>query len=352
MTAIRRMEKMRIGYSPYSTDLSKPGDRRRFPHYALRRGLEFELIDPTARYDLVVLSARSDIARWANAPRSTRIVYDLIDSYLAIPQSDLKARMRGISKYVIGELDRPVWSYRQAIEKVAQRADAVVCSTVEQQVMLEKFCPNVHVILDFHTEIAGTHKVHYTSSRPFRLVWEGLPQNLRGFRHIADVLCRVSRDHPLTLRFVTDPHYFEFLDRVWKRSSQRLARQLFEASEVHTWTPPTLVAVATSSDLAVIPLDLTDPFAAGKPENKLLVFWRLGVPALVSATPAHVRAMEAAGLDLAVADPDAWETKLRQLIDDETARRLAGERGAQYEDAVAGDASLVAKWDAVVESLW
>lgn len=343
---------MRIGYSPYSADLTKPGDRRRFPHYARSRGLAFELADPTAQYDLVVLSARSDIVRWANASRSTRVVYDLIDSYLAIPPNDLKARMRGVSKYMIGELHRPVWSYRQAIEEMARRADAVVCSTMEQRRMLEHFCPNVHDILDFHTEIAGTRKTHYESSRPFRLVWEGLPQNLHGFRHIADALARVSRDHPLTVRVVTDPHYFEFLDRVWKRSTHRLVSQLFEESEIHAWTPATLVTVATSSDLAVIPLDLSDPFAAGKPENKLLVFWRLGVPALVSATPAHVRAMEAAGLDLAVAEPDAWENRLRDLIADETARRRAAEQGAQYAAAEASDASLAAKWDAVVESLW
>ena len=217
--------------------------------------------------------------------------------------------------------------------------------------MLEKFCPNVHIILDFHTEFLGNRKVHYESSRPFRLVWEGLPQNLHGFRDIADVLSRVSRDHPLALRLVTDPHYFEFLDRVWKRSSHRLIRQLFEGSEIHVWSPATLVAVATTSDLAVIPLDLNDPFATGKPENKLLVFWRLGVPALVSATPAHVRAMQAAGLDLAVVDANAWETQLRHLITDEAARRRGGEGGAQYAATEASDASLIAKWDAVVESL-
>lgn len=343
---------MRIGYSPYSASLTKPGDRRRFPHYARSRGLDFELADPTADYDLVVLSARSDIVRWANIARPTRVVYDLIDSYLAIPQTELKARLRGVSKYMIGELDRPVWSYRHAIEAMARRADAVVCSTVEQRRMLEQFCPNVHDILDFHTEIAGTRKAQYESSQPFRLVWEGLPQNLHGFRHIADALARVARDHPLTLRVVTDPYYFEFLDRVWKRSTHRLVRQLFEESELRPWTPETLVTVATNSDLAVIPLDLSDPFAAGKPENKLLVFWRLGVPALVSATPAHVRAMGAAGLDLAVAGPDAWETRLRHLIADETARQHAAEQGEQYVASEASEASLTAKWDAVVESLW
>lgn len=352
MSALQSLSNLRIGYSAYSADLSRPGDRRRFPHYAQCRGVSIELADPAESYDMVVLSARSDLTHWADSPASTRIVYDLVDSYLAIPESDLKARLRGLSKYAIGELSQPVWSYRRTIERIARRADAVVCSTIEQKQMLEEFCPNVHVILDFHTELAGPRKERYESSRPFRLVWEGLPKNLHGFRAIAEVLDRVSRDHPLALHLVTNSHYFEFLDQVWRRSSRRLARRAFESSEIHAWNPKTLISVATRSDLAVIPLDLDDPFAAGKPENKLFTFWRLGVPALVSATPAHQRAMDATGLDMAVEHPEEWETRLRLLIADEPTRRRAGQLGARYASAQAGEAPLIEKWDAVVDSLW
>ena len=352
MSDHRRLGSLRIGYSAYSADQSKPGDRRRFPHYAKCRGISIELADPAETYDMVVLSARSDLTHWADSPDSTRIVYDLIDSYLAIPESDFKARLRGLSKYAIGELSQPAWSYRRTIEKMARRADAVVCSTLEQKQMLEEFCPNVHVILDFHTELAGPRKDHYESSQPFRLVWEGLPKNLHGFRDITEVLERVSREHPLALHLVTDLHYFEFLDQLWKRSSRRLASRILESSKIHTWNPKTLVSVATSSDLAVIPLDLNDPFAAGKPENKLFLFWRLGVPALVSATPAHRRAMDAAGLDMAVAHPEEWEARLRLLITQESTRRRAGRLGAGYAEGEAGEAPLIEKWDAVVKSLW
>lgn len=342
---------MRIGYSPYSPDLQQPGDRRRFPHYARRKGLEFELADPSKSYDLVVLSARSDLVHWTDRPPPTRIVFDLIDSYLAIPESDLKARFRGLSKYAIRELSGPVWSYRRALEEMAQRADAVVCSTTEQQRLLTAFCPNVHVILDFHTELGSARKEHYEKSQPFRLVWEGLPQNLLGFREIAAVLRRIGEEHPLSLHLVTDSDYFAYMNRVWRRSSKKLAEDIFEPSYIHEWSPETLVEVAIRSDLAVIPLDLDDPLAAGKPENKLLLFWRLGVPALVSATPAHVRAMDAAGLDFACRDPAEWESLLLSLIEDESARRRSAELGAEHALATASEASLIEKWDAVLESV-
>src|SRR3989442_5758220 len=82
---------LRIGYVPYSPDLTQPGDRRRFCHYAAKRKLRFEIARPEERYDLVVLSSRGDLSVWADyRPGQAWIVYDLIDSYLAIPDSDLK----------------------------------------------------------------------------------------------------------------------------------------------------------------------------------------------------------------------------------------------------------------------
>jgi len=346
------MSGMRIGYVPYSSDLVKPGDRRRFPHYARSRGLAFELADPSESYDLVVLSARSDLVRWARCPPSTRLVYDLIDSYLAIPDNDLKARFRGLSKFSIGELSRPVRSYRRAIEEMARRADAVVCSTVEQKAMLQRFCPNVHVILDFHSELGSSHKQSYEQVEPFRLVWEGLPQNLSGFKDIARVLRSVATDHPLTIHLVTDRCYFAYLDRFWRQSTKKLAEEILGSVVIHEWSPRKLVEVATVSDLAVIPLDLNDPLASGKPENKVLIFWRMGVPVVASATPAHRRVMRAVGLDTACADSEEWEFWLRRLIEDEAERQRGGELGRVYANAIFDEASLLERWDAVMESLW
>ena len=50
------LKRLRYGYVPYSSSLEMPGDRRRFVHYARRRGLDFEIADPSRAYDAVVLS--------------------------------------------------------------------------------------------------------------------------------------------------------------------------------------------------------------------------------------------------------------------------------------------------------
>src|ERR687885_693894 len=98
------LDGLRVGYAPLSPSLEQPGDRRRFVYYAQRRGVDFELADPAEDYDVVVVSQRADIVRWAEHRGRARLVYDLIDAYLAGPAGDWKSRGRGLAKFAIGEI--------------------------------------------------------------------------------------------------------------------------------------------------------------------------------------------------------------------------------------------------------
>ena len=56
------LTKLRIGYVPYSQSFEKPGDKRRFVHYAKSRNIPFEIVDPKKSYDLIVLSQVADLS--------------------------------------------------------------------------------------------------------------------------------------------------------------------------------------------------------------------------------------------------------------------------------------------------
>ncbi|MDP8908042.1 MAG: hypothetical protein M3N47_02770, partial [Chloroflexota bacterium] len=181
-----RLKEARIGYAPYSPSLAVPGDRRRFCFYANARRLAFDVMrDPSLRPDLAVVSSTADITKWAQADRSTTIVYDLVDSYLALPRRSPKSLGRGVAKRLSGETSRLAWDYRKAIARMCSRADAIVCSTEEQRQMILGYCDNVHVILDHHGPEAKRRKENFDAHRPFRLVWEGLPYTLPAFRELA-----------------------------------------------------------------------------------------------------------------------------------------------------------------------
>jgi glycosyltransferase involved in cell wall biosynthesis len=340
----------RIGYFPYSASLSAPGDRRRFVAYARARGLPFEIAHPEEQYDVVVLSGLSDLTVWPDY-RYGKVVFDLINSYLAVPRSDFKQMFRGLFKYMNGAHRRLRVDYKGAIASMCRRADAVVCTTEEQKQQIAAYCHNVHIVLDAHSSEIRATKQDYKTGGVFRIAWEGLPINVVQLRQIKDVLRELSSRHRLQLDVVTDlemPRYFGQLGRV---ATADVVRRIFSDAVVHPWHEETYAAVICQCDLAVIPIDLGDPFASGKPENKLLLLWRMGMPVVASATPAYRRSMINAGLNLTCASPKNWLTVLEALIGDENLRREAGLRGKAYVDANFSEAQVLAAWDSVFSSI-
>lgn len=342
---------LKIGYVPLSGDFQAPGDRRRFCHYAAKKGLRFEVADPECRYDVVVLTQRADLSVWAECPSSSgKIVYDFIDSYLAVPPWDWRGMLRGTAKFIKGESTRWRPNHRQTLEAMCRRADAVICSTEEQGRMIRPLCGRIHQILDFHTMIHGV-KTDYSASKPFRLVWEGLPENLTGFAELIAPLRALSRDVPFELNVVTNLNPRGILAALQKRAGLDLVRRGIPGARFFEWSEETLSRVALSSDLAVIPIDRSNPLMMAKPENRLLLFWRLGLPVVTTRTPAYERAMAGASLDMICSTPAEWADSLRTMMTNATVRESAAVKGRCYVERVHCEVELLAKWDAMFDSL-
>jgi len=347
-----RIQDASIGYAPYSDTLDAPGDRRRFCFYAAAQGIEFEVITQgTARRDVVFVAGTADITAWVDADPSVAIVYDIVDSYLALPRWSVKSLGRGVAKRLSGETSRLALSYRKAIEAMCVRANAVVCSTEEQRQTILSHNDNVHVILDHHGAEVRKHKRSYEPHHPFRLVWEGLPYTLPAFGEISGALERVGARHPLEVHIVTDAQFHRYAGRFQCQGTERFAQRYLARPRMHEWRVDTLAEVVTSCDLAVIPAVLDDPMFAGKPENRLLLFWRMGMPVIASATPAYKRAMAAAGLDMTCDDASSWERMLERYIADRKAREVAARRGCAFVEVAHSESRLVEQWDAVLASV-
>jgi hypothetical protein len=98
------LQHARVGYVPISNSFNSPGDKRRFVYYANKRNLDFEIADPSKKYDVVGITQNADLSIWNQYDRDgTKIVYDLIDSYLAIPKNNIKGWLRGLAKYLSGK---------------------------------------------------------------------------------------------------------------------------------------------------------------------------------------------------------------------------------------------------------
>ncbi len=343
---------MRVGYAAYSPSLSQPADRRRFPFYAERRGIPFELADPGRAYDVVVVTPRADLTVWSRyRPGESKVVFDIVDAYLAIPRMNPKALLRGPAKFAAGETRHPFFSYRRALESMLERADATTCATPEQAAEIASICPNVHPILDFQSRLIRRTKKDYRIGTPFHLVWEGLGENVRWFGEISRPLAEVNRRHPIALHLITAIEYRELVQRFWRRQTSRIAARHFRDIRLYQWSEEMVSVIATACDLAVIPLPLGRPLERGKPESKLISFWRMAMPTVTSSTPAYARAMKAAGQDLHCSSEAEWTEALLRLIEDPDARERAGNGGHAFAEREYGDDRLLAAWDRVFASL-
>jgi glycosyltransferase involved in cell wall biosynthesis len=340
----------KIGYSPLSGDFSQPGDYRRFVGYAKYRGIPIEIAKVDEKYDLVVLSQGADISTWCDYSKG-RIVYDFVDSYLSIPYSDIKGCLRGTAKFATRQHARLQFNYWETIRNMCRRSDAVVCTAETQRSQILPYCDNTHIVLDMHDSLKAVVKSDYKATAPYKLVWEGLPGNISQLAVIRDVLCHLNEHYQVELHLVTDLVGYRWLNKFWEESSTEAVKKIFNRVIVHEWAKETCASIVSQCDVAVIPIDLSDPMVTGKPENKLLLLWRMGMPVVTSATPAYVRTMEEAGLSLSCKKSSEWVSQIEKLLLDEESRRDTGRKGLDYVTKYYSKDKLIEKWDHTFQSV-
>ena len=347
------LKDLRIGYVPYDETLKRPGDRRRFCYYAARRGIKFEFAKPSETYDLVYVTHAADLTVWSNYHKgNAKIVYDFIDSYLAVPRFDKKGIFRGLAKYVSGQYKYLQLNHWKTIQSMCQRADAVACTTLEQKQDILPFCPNVHLILDIKS-MYNQVKKDYSAGEVFNLAWEGLPHSINSFHEIRPVLSSLKKKHKIALHMVTALEYGQFMGKYWKRNTTDFVHELFDFDNIYLyqWHEQLCSHIISACDLALVPLLSTDIFDWNKPEDKLLIFWLMGLPTVVSANPSHLRAMKGAGLSMACQNQENWIEVLEHYIRNEEAREEAGQKGRAYALKYNSDERILKQWDKFFESV-
>lgn len=356
---------LRIGYVPFRQPRLHPFDLRNFVYYARKQNLNFEIAEPGKDYNVVVLTPQVDLSAWSRFPQGrAKLIYMLVDSYLAVPQFDLKGALRGLAKFLVGEHKSLRFSYANAIKDMCKRADAVVCTTLEQKKDIQVHCQNAHIILEFHHKVVREVKTNYVQGARVNLVWEGRPENIRGLKEIRDVLVKLRQKYPLALHVITDLEYGKYMNRFRKISTVDEIRRIFgrhyHANTVsgneslvylYQWNRELLSSLITGCDIAVIPLDGANALMRGKPENKLLFFWRMGMPSVVSATPAYSRAMEKSNSPLYCKNEKEWYENLEKLIVDPDARKSAGLQGKEIAETVYSEEQYLKQWDKLFESV-
>ena len=304
----------RIGYAGYSRDFSVPGDRRRFAAYARLKGIPFEYAELDRPYDLAYVTYSSDLPGWVARKRREgdrlKLVFELIDSYFT--ETSLPRRfLKGAARRLLGTDSRLSPDLQRTLIAACSAADAVICSTEEQRDTIRRYNSNVFISFDHFADELGPPKTDYHRGGKLKIVWEGQSTTLPNLQVIREPLNDL-RDR-VELHVVTDPIIHRFFGRFGPYPAMDALRGIECDKHFHRWERATFSRLVTACDLAVIPIQQANALWWGKPENKLVLLWQLGMPVLATATPVYRRVMEAAGLDLICADASDWKRKLETL---------------------------------------
>ncbi len=349
------MRNLKIGYGSISKSFSTTQDRRRFGFWASKRKVKFEQADPSKPYDLIILTQMADLSRWVRYPyKHSKIVFDFVDSYLAIPSSDWRGLSRGIAKFIFRQNQYLHLDNRSLLIAMCQRSDAVVCATEEQKQEIMKYCPAVFINLDDQSEFSGNKKSDYECGPTFNLFWEGQGGNIWTFNCIRNAIEDIQHTHEIAIHMMTDLEYPMGLGSIGCCHANKTVKRILPKTNVYLyqWNPHTISALATACDMMVIPIPMDKPIYSSKAANKLLMSWRMGLPSVVSATPSYVREMQKAGIDnMSCFTTEEWIGVLKRLIEDKSAREQSGERGFAYVAHEYSSERILSKWDEIFASV-
>ena len=303
---------LKIGYVPYNADLSHPDDRRRFPFFAKRNNVQFEIADSKKFYDIILLPAPANLTKWLLYKKrnpQTRFIFEMVDSL--IYQSDIfNTLFKGVGRFALGKETLPSVNHKSILIKWLKIADVVMCSSPKIKSDIEKWNSQVVVSLDYLEHEYKFIKTDYSIKGKMKLLWEGQGVIVPHFLHFKKMFQKVSSFCELhVVTSETFPKYGPFV----KKDVATFLQDLPIDTYFHKWDINKNSTLFSQLDCGIIPLNKKNVYGWHKPANKLISFWLSGLPTLTSDTPAYIDAAGDMNKDILCADDDDWIEKLHHL---------------------------------------
>jgi hypothetical protein len=344
------MKQRTIGYLPHSKDLSHPADRRRLVFWAANSNIKINTTD-LKNESVVVLTNAANFGKLMRKNNQI-LILDLVDGYLGENPSLIVDVLRNILKSFNGTSSLRWLTYSRHLKFACRRANCVIVASNEQRLEVQKYCSNVHVILDNHDEVFQEQFDDNDETLNRSILWEGFPYTFKHFRVLNEQLDKVLTQQNYKLTLVSKNNFKKWGGYIWNQNLEKLVAKLFPASkeqiEVIDWSIPKLSECAKNAGLAIIPVDTNDRFARLKPENKLLSMWALGIPTLVSPTPAYTRVMISAGLEHCLTADSDWASKVIALMGDKAERNMIIVKGRKYLRENHTELILLQRWNSAL----
>ena len=315
---------LKIGYVPYLPDLSQPGDRRRFPFFAKRYDIKFEIAQFERNYDIILVTATSNLSKWLLYKKShpkTKFIFEMVDS-LIFPSDKFDTLFKGTGKFLLRKEVSLYVNYKNLIIQWIKNADLVICSSNELKKNVEKWNTNVLLSRDYLQNEYKLAKTEYSINGKMKLLWEGQGVILSQFLFFKEMLQEINSF--CELHIITTEKYPLFGNLI-HRDVEKMLKKLPIETTFHKWDIERNREIFSYCDCGIIPISPKNKLAWYKPANKLISFWFSGIPTVVSNTPAYSELMNNADSYFYCSNIDEWVSKLNMIknLTEEERKRIA-----------------------------
>lgn len=311
---------LKIGYIPYSQDLSHPDDRRRFPYFARRNNIPFEIADSASSYDVLLIPAPANLSKWLRYKKdhpNTVYIFEMVDSL--IHQKDwVNLLFKGAGRFLLGKENYLHIIHRNLLIKWLKCADFVICSSPVTLDIISKWNPNTLFNLDYQEEEYHFLKKDYAIKNKMKLFWEGQGVVLHQLLFYKDLFEEINSF--CELHIVTSESFPRF-GQFFKQDTISFLKKFPIDSFFHVWDQKKNPGLFSTFDCGIIPLNPNDIYPWNKPANKLISFWFSGIPTLTSDTPAYHEVGEKTNPDFLCENKGDWIRKIKWIKDMNAAQR-------------------------------
>lgn len=307
-----------------------------------------ELVASDSRdIDFVFISEGTDFLRASNSCGAPK-VFDLIDGYLGTNSfpNDL---LRGSIKSFLRQHRTYPRPYSSIVAETCEKVDLVICSSEEQKTTIYPYNQNVHVILDNHSEFPFLKFNAYSQERKKVLFWEGTTFTLEGIERLLSTA--TLQDFQVNL--VTDVKHPRLTGRFLNQSVvKRLAKNLPDTSyELTPWSLSNVIEKAKLSSTAILPVDTRDQLQVLKPENRLLIMFRLALPCFASNIPSYARVENNIGCRITCKSLQEWEYFVNKSVLDSAWAENQVNLGQRYLKENHSEEIIFDKWDKAIQTI-
>ena len=279
------------------------------------------------------------------------MIFEIVDSYF-LEGLNFFTVFRGITRFLNGKETKLYLDYRKAIIQMLEAADAVVCSTQIQREFLLEYNRNVHVSLDFFLNDITHKKTNFSTGNKLKLVWEGQTYTLHNLLYLNEIFKKLS--DKVELHIITDP-VIKYPFKIFNKKTASLLSSLDCTYYLHDWDKETFSKIIAEMDLAIIPLNhhKYGDITMNKPENKLLLFWQIGIPVLTSSSIAYRKVMDIADLSFCCFTKEDWGEKIEEFIElTDADKKEVMKKASAYIDQYHSKEVIIQNWENIFLSLF